>query len=44
MTIDPRHRPLRGARAISEYLQQDYQLTQRQLQRGSIDADRDGKL
>jgi hypothetical protein len=44
LTIDPRNRPLRGIRAIAEYLGQDPQLTRRQLLRGSIDADRDGKL
>jgi hypothetical protein len=44
LTIDPRNRPLRGVRAIAEYLGQDRQLTLRQLHRGSIDADRDGKL
>jgi hypothetical protein len=44
LKIDPRNRPLRGIRAIAEYLGQDHQLTRRQLVRGMIDADRDGKL
>jgi hypothetical protein len=42
--IDPRHRPLRGLRAISQYLDQDEQLTRRQVHRGLIDADLDGKV
>jgi hypothetical protein len=45
LQIDPRHRPLRGARAIARYLGgQDEQLTLRQLQRGLIDAHKDGRL
>jgi hypothetical protein len=45
LEIDPRHRPLRGIRAIAQYLGgQDPQLTRRQICRGLIDADRDGKL
>ena len=42
--IDPRHRPLRGLRAISQYLGQDEQLTRRQFHRGLIDATYDGKV
>jgi hypothetical protein len=44
LTIDPRHRPLRGAQAIADYLGQDRQITLRMLKRGTIDADRDGKV
>jgi hypothetical protein len=44
LTIDQRYRPLRGIKAIAEYLGQDTQVTRRQLLRGTIDADRDGKL
>jgi hypothetical protein len=45
LQIDPRYRPLLGARAIAQYLGgQDEQLTLRQLQRGLIDAHKDGRL
>jgi hypothetical protein len=37
--IDPRHRPLRGVRAIAQYLGgQDEQIALRQIRRGLIDA------
>jgi hypothetical protein len=43
--IDPRHRPLRGVRAIAQYLGgQDEQITLRQIRRGMIDATRDGRV
>jgi hypothetical protein len=45
LQIDPRHRPLRGVRAIAQYLGgQDEQLTLRQIQRGLIDADKDRRV
>jgi hypothetical protein len=45
LQIDPRHRPLRGVRAISRYLDnQDEQITLRQIHRGMIDATLDGRM
>lgn len=42
--IDPRHRPLRGVDPIAHYVGLPYQITLRAIQRGLIDADKDGKL
>jgi hypothetical protein len=45
LRIDPRHRPLRGVRAIAQYLDgQDEQITLRQIRRGMIDASLDGRM
>jgi hypothetical protein len=43
--IGPRHRPLRGVRAIAQYLGgQDDQIALRQIRRGMIDAICDGRV
>jgi hypothetical protein len=43
LQIDPRHRPLRGVVAISEYLgSQQNELTRRQIRRGMLDVSYDG--